>query len=54
MIYFDQILHTYTFNYCRDTGMQNSDIVLSSVSLTGLGQTVKMLITLGPYDISEP
>ena len=28
MIYFDQILSTYTFEQCRDTGMHNDDTTL--------------------------
>ena len=42
---FDQILHTYKFGHCRDTGMQNSDNALLSISR---GQ---MLITLEQHDI---
>ena len=48
MIYFDQILHTYTFQHCLDTGMQNGDEVLLGISPAGHGQLVKMLITLEP------
>ena len=46
MAYFDQILHTYTFQHCQDTGMQNYDKDLLSISLTGHAQFVKMLIIL--------
>ena len=46
MVYFDQNLHDYTFLYCLDTGMQNDDEVLLSISLTSHGQLLKMLILL--------
>ena len=48
MVYFDQILHTYTFQHCLDTGMQNGDEVLLNISPAGHGQLVKMLITVEP------
>ena len=52
MVYFDQILHTYTFQHCLDTGMQNGDEILLNISPAGHGQLVKMLITLEPIGIS--
>ena len=52
MAYFDHILHTYTFQHCLDTCMQNYDKALLSISLTGHAQFVKMLInlTLEPHE----
>ena len=35
MVYFDQILHTFTFKHSLDTGMQNDDEALLSISLKG-------------------
>ena len=49
MVFFDQILHTYTLLHCLDTGMKNDNEALRSVSLAGHGQIVKMLITLEPH-----
>ena len=46
MVYFDQILLTFTFYHSLDTGMQNGDDALPSISLAAIGQLVKMLITL--------
>ena len=46
MVYFDQIFLTYTFYYYLATGMQNADEALPSISPAGIGQLVKMLITL--------
>ena len=43
MVYFDQNLHTYTFEHCLLTGMQNGDVAKLSISQAGDGQ---MLITL--------
>ena len=37
MVFFDQILHTYTLLHCLDTGMKNDN------------EIVKMLITLEPH-----
>ena len=51
MVYFDQILHTYTFKHCRDTGLQNDDKALLSISLTIRGQLVEMLIVLESHGI---
>ena len=51
MVYFDQILHTYSFEHCFDTGMQNGDEASSSISPFGSGHLVKMLITLEPHGI---
>ena len=51
MVYFDQILHTYTFEYYLDTCMQNDDEALLSISLADHGQLVKMFITLEPHGI---
>ena len=51
MVYFDQILHTYTFKHCLDTGMQNGDESLPSTSPSVRGQLVKTLITLEPYSM---
>ena len=44
MVYFDQILLTYSFYLA--TGMQNGDVALPSISPDGIGKLVKMLITL--------
>ena len=46
MVYFDQILHSYTFKHCQDTGMQNGDEASLSISPAVRGQLVKMLITV--------
>ena len=46
VIYFDQILHTYT--YQQPFLM---DEALMSISRAGRGQLVKMLITLEPHGI---
>ena len=51
MVCFDQILHTYTFQHCLDTGMRNGDEASPSISLAGRGQLVKMLIFLEPHGI---
>ena len=51
MLYFDQILHTYTFYNCLDTCMQNSDEASPSISPSVRGHLVKMLITLEPHGI---
>ena len=51
MIYFDEMLHTYTFKHCLDTGMQNGDEAPPGFSPAGRGQLVKMLITLEPHGI---
>ena len=51
MLYCDQILHTYIFYHCLDTGLQNGDEASLSISPAGRGQLVKMLITLEPHDI---
>ena len=48
MAYFDQILHTYTFSHCLDTGMKNDDKALLSISH---GQLVEMLITIELHSI---
>ena len=37
MVYLDQILHTYLFQNCPATGMQNGDEVLPSIILTDGG-----------------
>ena len=50
-IYFDQILHTWTVLHCLDTGLQNDDEALLSISLAGYGQLVKILIALEPHGI---
>ena len=46
MVYFDQILLTYTFYYCLWTGMQNGDEALSSIYAGGQCQIANMLLTL--------
>ena len=46
MGYLDQILHTYLFQFCQATGMQNGDEGLPIIILVGPGLFVKMLITL--------
>ena len=51
MVYFDQILHIYTFKHCLDIGMQNGNEALLSISSTGCGQLLKMPITLEPHGI---
>ena len=48
MVYFDQILHTYTFEHCLHTGMQNGDVAKLSISQAG---DVQMLIALGRHII---
>ena len=50
-VYFDQILHTYTFKHWLDTGMQNGDEASPSIGFVGRGQLVKMLIPLEPCGI---
>ena len=40
-----------TLRKCLDTGMQNDDDDLLSISLAGHGQLVKMLITFEPHGI---
>ena len=52
MVYFDQILLTCSFSHCLDTGMQNGDVALLSISPAGHGQSVKMLITLEFHGIT--
>ena len=47
-MYFDQILHAYTFYHCRDTGIQNGDKALPNIRLASRGQ---MLIILEPHGI---
>ena len=42
MVYFHQIVHTYTVLHCLDTGMQNNGEAFLSISLAGHGQLVKM------------
>ena len=42
MVYFDQILLTYTFEHCLATGMQNGNDALQSIGLAGIGQLVKV------------
>ena len=44
MVYFDQILLTFTFKHCLATCMQNGNDALPSISLAGIGRLVKMLI----------
>ena len=51
MVYFDQILNTYTIQHCLDTGIHNGDEASLSNSLVGHGQLVKMLITFKPNGI---
>ena len=51
MVYFDQILHTYTFLHCQATGMENDDKDLLSISLACRGQFVKMSINLQIHGI---
>ena len=51
MLYFDQILHTYLFQHCPASGMQNGDEALPSVILAGLGLIDKYLIILEPHYI---
>ena len=52
MVYFDQILKTYTIQHCLDTGMHNDDDASLSNILVGHGQLVKMLVTFKPNGIS--
>ena len=42
MLYFDQILRTYTFLHCLHTGMQSGDESSPSVSPAGRGKLVKV------------
>ena len=51
MVYFDQILYTYTFKYCLNTGMQDGDDASPTISPAGRGQLMKMFITLEPHGI---
>ena len=51
MVYFGQFLPTYTFKDGLATGMQNVDEVYPSISSTGQGLLVKMLIPLEPCGI---
>ena len=51
MLCINKILHTFTFKLCLDTGMQNNDEALLSLSLAGYGHLVKMPITLEPHVI---
>ena len=51
MEYSDQILHTYLFQYCTATGMQNGGEYLPSIILSGCGLLVKLPITLEPHGI---
>ena len=37
MVYYVQILHNYTFKHCLDTGRQNDNEVLLSISVAGQG-----------------
>ena len=53
MVYFDQILLTFTFYHCLATCMQNGDDALPSISLPGIGQLVKLLIFLEQHDIFD-
>ena len=46
MVYFDQILLTYTFKHYLATGMQNGDEALPSISPASIGQLVKMHTSL--------
>ena len=41
MVYFDQILITYTFVHCLDIGMQNGDEASSSISPVSRDQFLK-------------
>ena len=50
MVHFDQILLTYTFQYCLDTGMQYGE-ALPSISPAGRGNLLKMLVTLETHGI---
>ena len=55
MVYFDQILHTYTCQQYRTTGMCNNIFLMSEGSLSidsaSCDQLVKMLMTLEPHGI---
>ena len=51
MVHLAQIWRTYTFQYCHDTGMQNEDETLLSISLASHSQLVNMLIALEPHGI---
>ena len=42
-------MQTYTFKHCLDTGMQNDDNFLLSISLASHGQIVNMLMNLKPH-----
>ena len=53
MVYLGQILHTYTFEHCPATGMQNGDEALPSIIPAGGGHTVKVLTTLELHDIFD-
>ena len=48
---FDHILHTYIFQHCPATGMQNGDKALPNISPAGRGQLVKILITPEPHSL---
>ena len=50
MIYFDQILLSYTFKHCLDAGIQNGSEASPSISPACLGQLVQ-IITLEPRGI---
>ena len=52
MVNFDQIVNTYTFYYCIETGVQNEDEASPSISPAGHGQLVKTLIAFEPYGTS--
>ena len=55
MIYFDQILQTFTFLHRLDAGMQTVDEASPSINPTGRGHLMKLLITLEPLLITlEP
>ena len=55
MVYFDQILHTYACQHCLIKSLACVTVFflvdVLSISPTGRGQLVKVLITLEPHGI---
>ena len=49
IVYFDQILNTYTFYHCLDTSMQIDDKAPPIISPASLCQLLKMLMTRTHY-----
>ena len=53
MVYLIQVLYTNVFKHCPATGMQNGDEALPSISLAGIGQLVKILISFKQHGIFD-